>query len=151
LLFFLLSVFQGLAQENSNFHFKKFQVGDGLSENAVYAILQDAEGFMWFGTKDGLNRFDGSNFRYYQNKVGEKESIGNNFIRSLAQKNKEFLYIGTDAGLYLMNIRNESFQKLTVKTTENLLITEAINSLMVDSKGVLWIGTMSQGIFKYYP
>lgn len=148
-MFFLLTVMQSFAQENSNFHFKKFQVGDGLSENAVYTILQDAEGFMWFGTKDGLNRFDGSNFRYYQNKIDEKESIGNNFIRSLAQKDKEHLYIGTDAGLYLMNIRNESFQKITIKTTENLQITAAINSLLLDSKGVLWIGTMSQGIFKY--
>jgi signal transduction histidine kinase/ligand-binding sensor domain-containing protein/DNA-binding response OmpR family regulator len=139
------------AQENSNFHFKKYQVGDGLSENAVYSILQDTDGFMWFGTKDGLNRFDGSNFRHYQYKVGEKTSIGNNFIRCLAQKNKEHFYIGTDAGLYIMNIKNETFKRISLKTSDNIEINSAINSLLVDSKGILWIGTMSQGIFMHSP
>ncbi|MDR1161524.1 MAG: hypothetical protein LBK45_04205, partial [Tannerellaceae bacterium] len=56
-----------LAQENSDFHFRKIRVDEGLSENAVYSILQDKKGFIWFGTKDGLNRYDGSDFRIFRN------------------------------------------------------------------------------------
>jgi len=139
------------AQENSNFHFKKLQVVDGLSENAVYCILQDYDGFMWFGTKDGLNRFDGSSFRVYQHSIGEKESIGNNFIRSIAQKDKDNLYIGTDAGLYIMDKVTESFTKLNIKASDNSKITSAVNALLVDKNGNLWIATMFQGIYFYSP
>ncbi len=150
-LLFLYGASTSLAQENSSFHFKKYQVGDGLSENAVYCTLQDTEGFMWFGTKDGLNRFDGSNFRHYQHKAGDENSVGNNFIRSISQKNRGHLYIGTDAGLYIMNIKNESFKKLNLRTKDNIAINTAVNSLLVDSRGILWVGTMFQGIFKYSP
>lgn len=136
-------------QEISNFHFKKLQVVDGLSENAVYCILQDTEGFMWFGTKDGLNRFDGSSFRVYQHQFGKQESIGNNFIRSIVQSGKNHLYIGTDAGLYLMDKRTETFRKVNLKATDNTFISSAINSLLIDKTGSLWIATMSQGIYRY--
>ena len=149
LLYFLSGVLLTYGQENSNFHFKKFQVSDGLSENAVYAILQDSDGFMWFGTKDGLNRFDGTNFRYYRYDSDKNQSIGNNFIRSIAQINRENLIIGTDAGVYIMNTINESFKKLNIQASDHSQITSAINSLLVDNKGTLWIGTMSQGIYTY--
>ena len=149
LFYFLSGVMFTYGQENSNFHFKKFQVGDGLSENAVYCVLQDSDGFMWFGTKDGLNRFDGTNFRYYQHKADKKQSIGNNFIRSIAQINKENLIIGTDAGLYIMDRINESFKKIDIKATDHSQISSAVNSLLVDNKGMLWIGTMSQGVYTY--
>src|SRR5690606_18335925 len=147
LFYFLSGVMLTYGQENSNFHFKTFQVGDGLSENGVYCILQDLDGFMWFGTKDGLNRFDGTNFRSYRYDADKKQSIGNNFIRSIAQINRENLIIGTDAGLYIMNTIDESFLKLNIKATDQSQISSAINSLLVDSKGILWIGTMSQGIY----
>lgn len=153
-LFFLILSFSsllGYSQENFNFRFKSFEVTDGLSENAVYSILQDQDGFMWFGTKDGLNRFDGSSFRVYQHQFNKKGSIGNNFIRCLAQMDKNHLYIGTDAGLYLMNKRTEIFTHLKLMAPGHSVITDAINCLLVDRKGTLWIATMSYGIYSYHP
>lgn len=146
---FLMGLFLSYGQENSNFHFKKFQVGDGLSENAVYCIMQDSEGFMWFGTKDGLNRFDGTQFRVYQQEANKKTSLGNNFVRSIAQMDHENLVIGTDAGIYIMNRTDESFRRLTIKASDGSEITSAVNSLFVDKNGILWIGTMSQGVYCY--
>lgn len=151
---FFLLVFYSLnllSQENSNFHFKKIQVDDGLSESAIYCIMQDMKGFMWFGTKDGLNRYDGYNFRIFRNNPNNTQSIGNNFIRCIAEGDINTLYIGTDAGLYIMNTIDESFEKVTVKTNKGVDITSAVNALHVEKNGKIWIGTMAQGIFIYNP
>lgn len=145
----LVGMMFSYGQENSNFHFKKFQVGDGLSENAVYCILQDSGGFMWFGTKDGLNRFDGTTFRSYQHRAEKPKSLGNNFIRSIAEVNGECLAIGTDAGIYLMDKVDESFRELDVQASDGSRLMSAINALTVDKDGRLWIGTMSQGVYIY--
>ncbi|MDR2951478.1 MAG: response regulator [Prevotella sp.] len=140
-----------LSQENSNFHFKKIQVDDGLSESAIYCIMQDMKGFMWFGTKDGLNRYDGYNFRIFRNNPHNTQSIGNNFIRCIAEGGTNTLYIGTDAGLYIMNTIDESFSKVTMKTDKGIDVTSAVNALHVDKNGNVWIGSMTQGIFIYNP
>lgn len=151
--FFLLIFYTSnlLSQENSNFHFKKIQVDDGLSESAIYCIMQDMKGFMWFGTKDGLNRYDGYNFRIFRNNPHNTQSIGNNFIRCIAEGDTYTLYIGTDAGLYIMNTIDESFSKVTMKTAKGIDVTSAVNALHVDKNGNVWIGSMAQGIFVYNP
>ncbi len=151
--FFLLIFYTSnlLSQENSNFHFKKIQVDDGLSESAIYCIMQDMKGFMWFGTKDGLNRYDGYNFRIFRNNPHNTQSIGNNFIRCIAEGGTNTLYIGTDAGLYIMNTIDESFSKVTMKTDKGIDVTSAVNALHVDKNGNVWIGSMTQGIFIYNP
>jgi Predicted periplasmic ligand-binding sensor domain len=147
-VFYTINLF---AQENSNFHFRKIQVDDGLSENAVYCILQDSKGFMWFGTKDGLNRYDGDNFRIFRKNNHNNQSLGNNFIRCIAEGKENILYVGTDAGLYRMDMTDESFAKINTKTANGIEVTSAVNALYIDKDGNLWIGTMAQGIFMYNP
>lgn len=137
------------ANEFTNFHFKQIQVDGGLSENTIYAILQDSKGFIWLGTKDGLNRFDGTNFRIFRNKPGKPTSLGNNFIRSLTQAADGKLYVGTDAGLYIMDTEKETFEKMDETTTDNVALTSAVNTLYVDKQNQLWIGTMHQGVLLY--
>jgi len=109
------------------------------------------KGFMWFGTKDGLNRYDGYNFRIFRNNPHNTQSIGNNFIRCIAEGGTNTLYIGTDAGLYIMNTIDESFSKVTMKTDKGIDVTSAVNALHVDKNGNVWIGSMTQGIFIYNP
>jgi signal transduction histidine kinase/ligand-binding sensor domain-containing protein/DNA-binding response OmpR family regulator len=140
-----------LGQKSSNIHFKKLQVSDGLSENSIYCILQDQSGFMWFGTKDGLNRYDGNSFKIFQKEDHDKNSLGNNFVRSIAEKDQNTLYIGTDHGLFIMDKDKEVFQNVALKTSNNTRITSAVNSLVITKDGKLWIGTMNQGIFRYNP
>jgi ligand-binding sensor domain-containing protein/signal transduction histidine kinase/DNA-binding response OmpR family regulator len=142
---------QLLAVNHTNFHFRKIQVDEGLSENTVYCILQDSKGFMWFGTKDGLNRYDGSNFRVFRHNMLNSSSLGNNFIRSMAEGSDSILYIGTDMGLYVMDAVHETFTPLALETPDGKRLTTAVNSLFMDRAGKLWIGSMYQGIFIYDP
>lgn len=138
------------AQGFQNFHFRTYQVDDGLSENTIYCIMQDSKGFLWFGTKDGLNRFDGTNFRIFRFDTKSKDSLGNNFVRSIHEgADGNTLYIGTDVGLYIMDVRNETFELMNIKDSDGELISTAVNSLIVDNKNRLWIGTMYQGVFTY--
>lgn len=147
-LFFCL--FTLSAQNLFNFQFKKYQVNEGLSENAVTCILQDKKGFLWLGTKDGLNKFDGANFVAYRGQ-NNKGALGNNFIKSIAEAKNDKLYIGTDNGLYIMNLIDESFERLEHKLGLKKNIMTSITSVIIDRKGMLWITTMFQGVFRYNP
>ncbi len=94
-----------LAQE---YYFKKYQSDNGLTHNSVLSMLQDREGFMWFGTKDGLNRFDGYNFKVFQKIPGDSSSIGGNIIKCLYEFNGN-IWVGTDSGLFKYDKKQESF------------------------------------------
>ena len=73
---------------DEHYYFKNLSVQNGLSQNTVNAILQDRQGFMWFGTKDGLNRYDGLSFRKFKHDDRTQRSIGNNFITALYEDAK---------------------------------------------------------------
>src|SRR6476659_4095543 len=82
------------------YYFRHYQVENGLSNNAVICCLQDKKGFMWFGTKDGLNRFDGYSFKVFRNNRNDPGRIGNNVVhRSYVDRNG-ILWVGTENGLY---------------------------------------------------
>ena len=76
-------------------HFAKITSGNGLSNNKVNAIHQDRRGFIWFGTDDGLNRFDGNNFTIFRNQPGNAYSISGNIILDIVEDNDGILWIPT--------------------------------------------------------
>ena len=82
-------------------NFKNLSIRNGLSQNTVNAILQDRKGFMWLGTKDGLNRYDGLSFRKFKHDAANPRSIGNSFITSLYEDFNGNIWVGTDAGVYI--------------------------------------------------
>ena len=105
-------------------YFKHYQVEDGLSHNSVITMLQDKRGFLWFGTKDGLNRFDGYNFKLFHNNKDDEKSIGSNYIRCLYEE-RNYLWVGTDNGLFRYNNQKESFCSLSPAITKPILDIEA--------------------------
>lgn len=115
-----------------SYYFRRYQVENGLSHNSVICAIQDQRGFMWFGTKDGLNRFDGYSFKTFRKNASDSSSIGNNFIQSLYQDKQGNFYVGTDKGLYQYNEKTEGF-KLMPSTKEHSII-----KLTGDTKGNLW-------------
>jgi ligand-binding sensor domain-containing protein len=126
----LLFHFQLFAQP---YYFKRYQVENGLSHNSVICALQDKRGFMWFGTKDGLNRFDGYAFKTFRKNVNDSNSIGNNFIQSLYEDKQGRLYVGTDKGLYQYIDKTEEF-KLLPSTKEH-----SVFKLTGDTQGNVYL------------
>jgi ligand-binding sensor domain-containing protein/signal transduction histidine kinase len=112
--------------------FNHYQVEAGLSNNAVLCSVKDKHGFMWFGTKDGLNRFDGYVFKTFRNDPADKKTIGNNVIYSLYQNGTGALLIGTDRGIYEYDALTESFSMLNIETQND------IRSIKADGDGNLW-------------
>ncbi|MCU4164727.1 hybrid sensor histidine kinase/response regulator transcription factor [Carboxylicivirga caseinilyticus] len=129
--------------------FRKYQVNNGLSENSVQCILQDRQGFMWFGTKDGLNKYNGYEFKVFKNDPLNPNSLGNNFIRSLYQDNEGNIWVGTDQRLYILNTQTETFSLFDIKTENGTNINSTITSIVAEDKNTIWIGTATQGVFVY--
>ncbi|MEO6539837.1 MAG: two-component regulator propeller domain-containing protein, partial [Ferruginibacter sp.] len=115
-----------------SYYFRHYQVENGLSNNAVICCVQDKKGFLWFGTKDGLDRFDGYSFKIFRNEPGDTGSIGNNFIHSLYEDPNGILWVGTESGLYKYNATEESFTLFP--SSQNAGVRE----IQMDSKGNLW-------------
>jgi ligand-binding sensor domain-containing protein/signal transduction histidine kinase/CheY-like chemotaxis protein len=95
--------------QNGTYYFKNYQVQNGLSSNTITAILQDKKGFIWIGTRNGLNRFDGNTFKVFHNVLSDAQSLGSNSIFSLFEDEKEQLWVGTYSGIYLYNPQQEQF------------------------------------------
>jgi ligand-binding sensor domain-containing protein/signal transduction histidine kinase/DNA-binding NarL/FixJ family response regulator len=109
LLLLFLCYFAAAQSQQQSYYFKNYQVQNGLSSNTITTILQDKKGFMWFGSRNGLNRFDGNVFKLFGNKLGDSTSIGSNSIFSLYEDSKETIWVGTYKGIYLFNPLKETF------------------------------------------
>ena len=134
------------------FYFKKYQVGSGLSHNTVWCTLQDSYGFIWFGTNDGLSRFDGKNFRIYRNDIQDASSIGNNFVQTLFEDlDSQNIWVGTNNGVYIYDRLNNSFSLFDLKTEYNVSISTEVKKIIKTQKGNIWIATLGQGLFIYNP
>lgn len=126
------------------YYFKRYEVENGLSSNTVFCSLQDHKGFMWFGTVDGLNRFDGFTFKVFRPDRDDSRSIGNNSIISLTEDIQGIIWAGTEKGLYKFSTEHETFSK--VKTT----LLMGITNLNADKNGNLWFMADSKA-FRYTP
>ena len=144
--FILLFIFA--KSEALTLSFRHYKVENGLSENSVFCSIQDSKGFMWFGTKDGLNRFDGQKFVTFHNIPNDKNSIGNNFVRSLYEDKYKTLWVGTEKGIYLYSYSKKTFQYFDKKTSQHELINMYVNAIAADISGNVWIAT-TYGLFKY--
>lgn len=127
--FFVLFTAQVYAQP---YDFSHHQVEGGLSNNAVLCSLMDKRGFMWFGTIDGLNRFDGYSFKVFRKTTLGQGSIGNNAIYTLYEDNDGFLWAGTQRGLYKFNFDTESFTLFKYNATSQ------IRAVVKDNQKNLW-------------
>lgn len=94
----------------SPYYFKHYEVEHGLSNNTVLCSIQDKKGFMWFGTIDGLNRFDGYTFKTFRYDPANPNSIGNNSVYCLLTTEDEKIFAGTAKGLYLYDPVNQNFE-----------------------------------------
>lgn len=134
-----------LNSQSLNFKFDHLSTKDGLSHNSVSDILQDNHGFIWMGTVDGLNRYDGKTFKIYKHNPTDSQSISSNFIRTLHVDNEGNLWIGTyDSGLNIFNPLTEKFTRFRHDPINaNSLGNNTCGWIVNDEQGYYWIGTNS--------
>jgi ligand-binding sensor domain-containing protein len=102
---------------------------------------------MWFGTTDGLARYDGVNFYIYENNPDDKNSISHNAVHSLVEDASKNLWVGTSSGLNLYNREQDNFINFkTIPENTRPLNNEYISSLYADEAGRIWIGTLGNGL-----
>ena len=116
-----------------------FTVRDGLSQNSVTAIFRDRDGFLWVGTQDGLNRFDGYGFIQYRHDPLNPESISDQYITAIGQDLQGNLWVGTRNGLNLFNPANGSFSRLYPDPTQKKVIQNPVYRILALSDGDILI------------
>jgi ligand-binding sensor domain-containing protein/signal transduction histidine kinase len=144
---------QGVDALVRDLKFTHLTTSDGLSQGYVTAILQDHRGFMWFGTQDGLNRYDGNTFVTYKNKADAPESLSSNSIKSLIEDDQGHLWIATyTGGVNKFDPATERFTHYRHDpNSPNSLIADSVNSIAQDRRGFLWFGTEASGLDKLDP
>ena len=132
--------------------FDRLNTENGLSQNGVRAILQDRRGFLWFGTYDGLNRYDGYAFKIYRSKPGEPNSLSQKTIFSLLEDRDGMIWIGTAGGLDRFDPTTETFTHYRHDPANpNSLSENLALSLHQDRDGMIWIGTVGEGVNRLNP
>lgn len=146
----LLTFVPSLAfSQAQDIQFDHITTEDGLSNNSVICILQDSHGFMWFGTLDGLNRWDGYSFKVYIHDPNDSNSISSNRISTLLEDASGQIWIGTSYGLNIYDPRTENFTRyLHDERNSNSISSNAVNVIFQDSAGKIWIGT-ENGLNRY--
>lgn len=137
-----------------NMSLRYLRTEEGLSQNEVTSILQDNEGFMWFGTRSGLNRYDGYEFLVFDQVPGDSGSLVNTSIERIYKDSKGIIWIGTKSnGISRYNPVTGKFLNMPFNgpSVQNILPDKRVISFCEDSDGDMWIGTWNGGLLKYNP
>jgi len=131
-----------LVGKSQNLYFKHLTIEDGLSQSAITSLAQDEKGFLWVGTRDGLNRYDGINFNIYRNNSDDPNSLSNNEITCLDFDQYNHLWVGTRNGVNLYQDGSASFKVFQPNEMSTDYSVKSIESVNEDE---IWVGT-SNGI-----
>lgn len=128
---------------------KHYNNNSGLSHNTVMCLFQDSKGFIWIGTKNGLNRFDGHDFKIYQRGDSINE-LRNSMIHCITEDKDKTLWIATDKGISLYNPFTETFSDFNKQTDKQEKMNGYVNKIYIDKSDRVWI-LAGDGLFIYHP
>ncbi|MDH6304391.1 signal transduction histidine kinase/ligand-binding sensor domain-containing protein/DNA-binding response OmpR family regulator [Parabacteroides sp. PF5-5] len=128
-----------------------FTAEDGLSSTKITCITQDLKGYVWIGTEDGLNRYDGFNFVVYKNNYDDTLSIRSNYITDLFLDSRERVWIATTEGLSYYNSTIDGFINVSLGQPDHVLKYNSCAEIMEDSRGNLWFVSSGLGVVCYTP
>jgi ligand-binding sensor domain-containing protein/signal transduction histidine kinase len=128
---------------NRSIRFEHLSLEQGLSQSVVNVIFQDSKGFLWIGTEDGLNRYDGYSFKVYRPEAEGENSLSDRWITSIQEDGKGFIWIGTrQGGLNRFDPRSGLFTVYKHDSGDDSSLSDNhVNTLFVDGDGALWVGT----------
>ena len=149
IIFFILTLFS-FESYSQDYNFKHININDGLSQNAVFAIMRDSRGFMWFGTKEGLNKYDGYNFVIYQHNPFDSATLSANYITSLFEDSRGLIWVGTfDRGINVYDRTKDIFYRIDLgRDGLSFRNTIEIKAIDEDSQGNVWVATSGDGLFR---
>lgn len=135
----------------SELRFNSLTLKDGLSQSTVTKVFQDSRGYMWFGTSDGLNKYNGHEFVIFREAKDDKESINSGFISSIAEYDKDNILVGTSRGISSINIiTNKVTRMFEHEDGKSMLSNDNIWDILKHSDGTIWIATR-KGLNIYDP
>ena len=148
IIFSLLLISKISFSQNGEIQFEHISIEQGLSSSLVNCLLQDSSGFLWIGTRDGLNKYDGYDFTTYHYDPGKHNSLSNNNVTSIYIDKTGVLWIGTkEGGLNKFNKATGTFKHYKHNTNDpNNLSHNFVTCISEDNTGGLWIGTLGGGI-----
>lgn len=127
-----------------------YTMDDGLAANRVYSILQDSCGFMWFGTDDGLSRFDGIKFKNYY--LSEYiNATTSNSVKKIFIDRRGKMWIGLDSGIVIYDSQTDTFRPFNAKTETGETIQTYVVDMIEDNDGEVWIATNGKGLYRFSP
>ncbi len=130
--------------------FERISIESGLSQSSVLCICQDSKGFLWFGTYEGLNRYDGYTFKVYKNDPENPFSLSKNNVEAIIEDHLGTLWIGTEGGLNRFDREKERFTHYTNNPNDpGSLSNNYVRSIYEDRSGTLWVGTQGGGLNQF--
>ena len=156
-----------ISAQSEKYTFRHLTIEDGLSQSTIFSILQDRIGFMWFGTTDGLNKYDGYKFTHYYHSELDSSSISGNSIREIYEDSNGNIWIGTVEGVlnkfhrtsetfthYKLPVDSSKIKKTSVRYYDYPLafsrnISETITVIIEEDSTHLWIGTWGNGLYLF--
>lgn len=138
---------QNVCFSQPSFRFEHFTTEHGLSENFIYTVFQDSRGFLWIGTHDGLNRYDGYNFKVFRQSPADSNSLPDNTINAINEDDKGNIWIGTNKGLCILNPFTNQFYKVVlpqkIVSVAQILKAQRHEYLISSPGGFILINTSS--------
>lgn len=145
----LLFLVSSLSVSAVGLSFRKYKVENGLSHNTVWCIMQDSCGFIWAGTSDGLNCYNGNDNKIYRNQSNDPFSLENNNVTALLEVNKNNLWVGTNKGIYSYDRSTGHFSYLDLQSRYGVSVSSEVCKMLKGKDGTIWIATLGQGVFRY--
>ncbi len=148
----LIILQSALYAEHHLLRFDRISISEGLSHSSVNTIMQDKTGFMWFGTYEGLNRYDGFRFKVYRHDPQDEQSLSHDFVNILYEDSHGRLWVGTEGGLSLYNPDKENFTNYVHDPLDSTTLSyNSPHYILEDAKGFLWISTQGGGLNRFDP
>jgi len=133
--------------------FRRLTLDDGLSQSSIYCMVQDAQGFMWFGTEDGLNRYDGYEIKVYRHDPADPSSLSDNYVVGCERDQRDVMWVATGDGVlqrYAPDIDGFIHYDLALEDPFQQQ-GHGFTTLHADNQGHLWVGTVGDGLLRYDP
>ncbi len=140
------------APSDDHLHFRRLTPRDGLPSAVVYCVSEDSRGFLWFGTADGVARFDGHQFRIFRPDPADPESLASPGVLAIQEDAQGNLWMATDGGLDLWHRNTERFSHFRHDPTDPASLSDdSTQCLQMDQDGTLWVGTTRGGLNHFDP